>query len=76
MIIPLIFVLRRSLQETDAFYNVRTVPTPGKFSPLSSKRRPDRCGYAAGSDDHHDVLLYYRLHPNLRQGRTPPERAR
>lgn len=66
MIIPLIFVLRRSLQETDAFYNVRTVPTPGKFLLPSSKLASHRCGYAAGGDDHNDVLLYYRLHTDLR----------
>lgn len=47
MIIPLIFVLRRSLQETEAFYNASIAPTPGKFLQLSPKTgallQPERC---------------------------------
>lgn len=48
----------------------------GNFHHYRQKLASYRCRYAAGGDDHNDILLHHRLHPDLRQGCTPPERSR
>ncbi len=70
MIIPLIFVLRRSLQETEAFLQRKHRPDTGKFCNYRQKLAHYYSRNAAGGDDHHNVLFYHRLYADLWQNRA------
>ena len=71
-------IRQRFMAMLPAFENYRTIVPrhSGNFHHYRQKLASYRCRYAAGGDDHNDILLHHRLHPDLRQGCTPPERSR
>ncbi len=71
MIIPFLFVLRRSLQETDEFLAQPHHPTRPReiLHSMAANWRIVIARHADGDDDDGVVLLDHRLHADLRQAR-------
>ncbi len=71
LIVPFIFIIRRSLQETEAFLARKHHPTLSEIFASIIFELVDRAGRdAVGGDDHRVVLPDHRLHADLRQKRT------
>ncbi|SUG20919.1 citrate-proton symporter [Salmonella enterica subsp. arizonae] len=71
MIIPLIFILRRSLQETEAFLQRKYRPDTREIFATIAKKLAHHYGRnAAGGNDHHNALFYHRLYADLWQNRA------
>ena len=72
LIIPVIFVLRRTLEETPAFLSMKKHPTTSEvFTSAAVNWKHHRAWNDAGGDDHRDLLLRDRLYAFLRQGAAP-----
>ncbi len=71
MIIPLIFVLRRSLQENRSVLQRSIAPTPWEILQLSPKTGALLQLNAAGGDDHHNVFYFITvIYADLWQNRA------
>ena len=68
LIIPFIFFLRRTLEETPEFLAMKKHPTTsGSLRFGGGKLEDHRARHDDRGVDHHDLLLRHRLHPDLRQ---------
>ena len=77
MIVPFIFVLRRSLQETEEFQARTHHPSTSRGVRSRWRATGDRARrHAAGRDDDDHLLPDHRLHADLRQDGAEPEHAR
>ncbi len=77
LIIPLIFVLRRSLQETEEFLQRKHRPdTKEILTTIVRNLAHYYRGDITGGDDHHHLLFYHRLYADLRQSGAAPQRSR
>ena len=71
LIIPLIFFLRRTLEETPAFLAMKKHPTANEvFASALANWRIVHARHDDRDPDHDDVLLRHRVHADLRQDRA------
>ena len=71
VIVPFLFYIRRSLQETEEFMARTHRPTlPEVFASLGAQLADRRAGHADGRHDHDLVLRHHRLYADLRQDRA------
>ena len=73
LIVPFLLLIRRSLQETEAFLARTNQAGRAPDLAVTGGKLADRdAGHADGHHDHRTVLLHHVLHADLREARTAP----
>ena len=77
LIVPFVFFIRRSLQETDEFLARKHHPTPQRNLPVHSRKLGHRArGNDDGDHDYRVVLPHNGLHADFRQNGPQADRSR